>query len=45
MSWYFKDISALAPVTVFYSYYSSQVDCEPAQNVFPYFPIIVALLE
>lgn len=32
-------------VTVFYSYYSSQVNCEPAQNVFPYFPIIAALLK
>lgn len=35
----------LLPVTVFYSYYSSQVNCEPAQNVFPYFPIIAALLK
>lgn len=35
----------LRPVTVFYSYYSSQVNCEPAQNTFPYFPIIAPLLK
>lgn len=33
------------PLTNFYSYYSCQVNCEPAQNVFPYFPIIAALLK
>lgn len=39
-------ISTPAPsVSIFYSYYSSQLNCELAQNVFPYFPVIAALLK